>query len=112
MFILEILKNYGVDLYDSNTPPVVLLCLIIIILVILSILCFLNIMFYFVVLFSVEREYVQNIITKYKLLGKIIKFYHKTSYLFIGIEIIFFIWINSIIFYICFNIVYGYYSNI
>lgn len=43
----------------------------------------------FLVLFSVEREYVKNIIKKYKLLGKIINFYHKTSYLFIGIEIIF-----------------------
>ena len=37
MFILEILKNYGLDLYDPNVPPVVLLCLVILILSILSI---------------------------------------------------------------------------
>ena len=69
-------------------------------------------MFYFIVLFSFETEFIQNIIKKYKLLGKIIRFYRNSSYYFIGIEIIFFIYINSIIFKICFIIVYGYYSKL
>lgn len=84
MFILEILKNYGLDVYDPNVPPVIIVFLIILILSIFSILCFWNIMFYFIVLFSFDTEFIQNIINKYKLLGKMIRFYRKSSYYFIG----------------------------
>ena len=112
MFILENLKNYGVDLYDPNLPPVVGMCLVLLVLSICSILCFLNIVFYFIVLFSFETEFIKNIIKNYKLLGKIIRFYRNSSYYFIGLEIILFLYINSIILDICFNIVYDNYSKL
>jgi hypothetical protein len=57
-FVLEILKNWGIDLYDPNTPPYVTFILCILILSVLSFLCFINIIFYVIMYLIVESKFV------------------------------------------------------
>jgi hypothetical protein len=117
MFLLEILKNWGIDIFDSSTPPLVGFALCILILSVLSVLCFINIVFYFVVLLIIDSKFVTDKINKNgaiwagwgKIITKIINFYKQTRPILIVIEILIFIWINQIIIYSCYRLVSAYY---
>ena len=111
MFLLEILKNWGIDIFDSTTPPNVIFAVCIMILSVLSVLCFINILFYFVVLLIVDSQFVTDKINKIgsKILNKIVKFYKQTRPTLIVFEILLFIWLNEIIISSCYRIISAYY---
>jgi len=56
MILLEILKYIGIDIYDHNVPSLVLLSLNLFLLIIISLSCFLNIIFYFIVINFLNRN--------------------------------------------------------
>nr|YP_010146929.1 hypothetical protein K4014_mgp38 [Cyclocybe aegerita]QQP21438.1 hypothetical protein [Cyclocybe aegerita] len=110
MFLLEILKFYGINLYDPSIPPFVLLCLCFLNLFIFSLGCFCNIIIYFTIIINKENKYVTQIRELQWLLGRLINLYIKSSYVFLVVEILLFFWINIIINLICFKIVNTYYK--
>jgi hypothetical protein len=60
--IIDIFNYLGIDLNDSNIPPFVLVFMGFFILCLLALITFLNILFYFLVLFFIEKEYIKKIV--------------------------------------------------
>jgi hypothetical protein len=58
--IMDIFSYLGIDLNDPNVPPFVLLFLGFLILCLLALITFINIIFYFLVLFFLETEYIKK----------------------------------------------------
>lgn len=113
-YLLEILKNWGIDIYDSSTPPFVLFALCILILSVLSVLCFINIIFYVIMLLIVDSKYVTDKINKNgmatpEILKKFVNFYKQTRPILIVFEILLFIWVNEMIISSCYRVVSEYY---
>lgn len=100
----KILDFLGIDLSDPNIPTEVLLSLSILFLTIVSVLCFINLMCYFIILRISDTEMVQNYIKDKRFLFKMVNFYKKISIWTIAYEIVFYIFVNYYIIYICFKI--------
>jgi hypothetical protein len=106
MFLVELFKYFGINIYDVNIPNNVLLALCFMLLIIFSVLCFINILIYFFVLYIFENKSILERIEKIdkviirKIILKLINFYKKSSILFIVFEIlIFFVGkLNNILF--------------
>src|ERR1700726_65820 len=100
MFIVELFKYFGINIYDVNIPNNVLLALCFMLLVIFSVVCVINILIYFFVLYVCENksifEKIDNIdkVIIRKILLKVINFYKKSSIFFIVFELFIFFWVN------------------
>jgi hypothetical protein len=58
--IVDIFNYLGINLNDPSIPPIVLLSLSVFILCSVALLSFLNILFYFLVLFFIDTEFIKN----------------------------------------------------
>ena len=62
------------------------------ILIIISTLCFLNIIFYVFVLYTIETKFMQEQMERWKLLKRIMNIYKKTNIAFIVFEVLLFVY--------------------
>ena len=110
MFLLEILKNLGIKLSDTdNVPFEVLFSTNILILCTVSIFCIFNIIIYLLVIKSIDTAYIQSKIIKYSIVRKFLNLYKKTSMTFIVIEFSFILYIHCFIIHSCYRIITAYY---
>lgn len=109
MILIELLKYLGINIYDNSTPPEVIYALCIMLLSIMSVICFFNLLIYFIVLFALDSKYIQDKIDGFKKLQKIINLYKNTRIYFILFEVLLFIWLNGIIILTSYKIVSSYY---
>ena len=110
MFLLEFLKNLGINLSDTdNVPFEVFFSTNILILCTVSMFCVINIIIYLLVIKSIDTEYIQSKIINYSIVRKILNLYKKTSMTFIVIEFSFILYIHCFIFHSCYRIISAYY---
>ena len=110
MFLLEILKNLGINLSDTdNVPFEVFFSTNILILCTVSMFCVINIIIYLLVIKSIDTEYIQSKIINYSIVRKILNLYKKTSMTFIVIEFSFILYIHCFIIHSCYRIISAYY---
>ena len=110
MFLLEFLKNLGINLSDTdNVPFEVFFSTNILILCTVSMFCVINIIIYLLVIKSIDTEYIQSKIINYSIVRKILNFYKKTSMTFIVVEFSFILYIHCFIFHSCYRIISAYY---
>ena len=110
MFLLEFLKNLGINLSDTdNVPFEVFFSTNILILCTVSMFCVINIIIYLLVIKSIDKEYIQSKIINYSIVRKILNLYKKTSMTFIVIEFSFILYIHCFIIHSCYRIISAYY---
>ena len=110
MFLLEILKNLGINLSNTdNVPFEVFFSTNILILCTVSMFCVINIIIYLLVIKSIDTEYIQSKIINYSIVRKILNLYKKTSMTFIVIEFSFILYIHCFIIHSCYRIISAYY---
>ena len=110
MFLLEFLKNLGINLSDTdNVPFEVFFSTNILILCTVSMFCVINIIIYLLVIKSIDTEYIQSKIINYSIVRKILNLYKKTSMTFIVIEFSFILYIHCLIIHSCYRIISAYY---
>ena len=110
MFLLEFLKNLGINLSDTdNVPFEVFFSTNILILCTVSMFCVINIIIYLLVIESIDTEYIQSKIINYSIVRKILNLYKKTSMTFIVIEFSFILYIHCFIIHSCYRIISAYY---
>ena len=113
MFLLEFLKNLGINLSDTdNVPFEVFFSTNILILCTVSMFCVINIIIYLLVIKSIDtvaETYIQSKIINYSIVRKILNFYKKTSMTFIVVEFSFILYIHCFIFHSCYRIISAYY---
>ena len=110
MFLLEFLKNLGINLSDTdNVPFEVFFSTNILILCTVSMFCVINIIIYLLVIKSIDTEYIQSKIINYSIVRKILNLYKKTSMTFIVIEFSFILYIHCFINHSCYRIISAYY---
>ena len=110
MFLLEFLKNLGINLSDTdNVPFEVFFSTNILILCTVSMFCVINIIIYLLVIKSIDTEYIQSKIINYSIVRKILNLYKKTSMTFIVIEFSFILYIHCFIIHSCYRIISAYY---
>ena len=110
MFLLEFLKNLGINLSDTdNVPFEVFFSTNILILCTVSMFCVINIIIYLLVIKSIDTEYIQSKIINYSIVRKILNLYKKTSMTFIVVEFSFILYIHCFIFHSCYRIISAYY---
>ena len=105
---LDLLLNWlGISLVENATDsPVFLLSACVLIFSIIALLCAINIIFYFIVLYFIENKNLLEKISKYKILLKLIKFYKKTTMFYLAVEILIFIYCFGCIIWYTANVVY------
>ena len=110
MFLLEFLKNLGINLSDTdNVPFEVFFSTNILILCTVSMFCVINIIIYLLVIKSIDTEYIQSKIINYSIVRKILNLYKKTSMTFIVIEFSFILYIHCFTIHSCYRIISAYY---
>ena len=110
MFLLEFLKNLGINLSNTdNVPFEVFFSTNILILCTVSMFCVINIIIYLLVIKSIDTEYIQSKIINYSIVRKILNLYKKTSMTFIVIEFSFILYIHCFIIHSCYRIISAYY---
>ena len=110
MFLLEFLKNLGINLSDTdNVPFEVFFSTNILILCTVSMFCVINIIIYLLVIKSIDTECIQSKIINYSIVRKILNLYKKTSMTFIVIEFSFILYIHCFIIHSCYRIISAYY---
>ena len=110
MFLLEFLKNLGINLSETdNVPFEVFFSTNILILCTVSMFCVINIIIYLLVIKSIDTEYIQSKIINYSIVRKILNLYKKTSMTFIVIEFSFILYIHCFIIHSCYRIISAYY---
>ena len=101
---LDLLLNWlGISLVENATDsPVFLLSACVLIFSIIALLCAINIIFYFTVLYLVENKTLLEKISKYKIILKLVNFYKKITMFYLIIDILTFIfWNICILIYKC-----------
>ena len=113
MFLLEFLKNLGINLSNTdNVPFEVFFSTNILILCTVSMFCVINIIIYLLVIKSIDtvaEPYIQSKTINYSIVRKILNFYKKTSMTFIVIEFSFILYIHCFIIHSCYRIISAYY---
>ena len=103
---LEFLNSIGIHV-NENSAPILLFACSIWILAIVSMLCFINIMFYFSILYILDNEKVLIKLSQWPFLIKIINFYKSIRTGFIVFELILFIISLGSIIWLCSRIIFG-----
>ena len=117
MFLLELLKQYtGMSLSDmQNLPPQVGLLLGFLLLSAISLFCVFNIIFYLLVIITIDTDYIKNILSANSrtafYLKRLLNFYKKSSITFIALEFCFIIYIHGFIIHTCYLIVSAYFFH-
>lgn len=108
--IMDIFSYFGIELNDPNVPPFVLVFLGFFIFCLLALITFINILFYFLVMFFIEKEYIKKKIENRKILIKIVNLYKKTRFVFVMYEILFFLFLLGYMMFMCLKVINHYYS--
>ena len=87
MFILNYLNKLVTSLYDESIPGEGKLALALFMLCIILLLSYINTIFYFIILISLDNKTVQNWINQWDLFKKIVNIYRKTRIGFLIFEI-------------------------
>ncbi len=103
--IFELLNKLGINITENSSPIFLFACSILI-LSLISLVCFIQIMLYFLINYYSENEKFINKISKLPILLKIVKFYKISNIVSIMIEIGFFLLSMTSIIYLCFKVVY------
>jgi hypothetical protein len=111
MIILYQLNELLSKLQDNSIPDDGKLALGFLILSVISLLCFINILTYFIVLYTIETKFMQEKMDRWKLLKRIMNLYKTTSIYFIGFEILLFLYVNGFIIWSCYRLVSFYLNN-
>ena len=110
MNILYLILNYlGVDL-NSDVSVFVKFLYVIILLSVIIVICLLNVLFYFLIIYLIEDLKILDKFTKFKLPNfvlSLIKLYKNTRKLFIVYEVCFALFIALMLIWLCSRIVYG-----
>jgi hypothetical protein len=108
--IMDIFSYLGLDLNDPNVPPFVLLFVGFLILCLLALITFINIIFYFLVLFFIEHEYIKKKIENRKFLIMFVNIYKKTRFVFVMYEILIFLFLMGYMIFTCLKVINHHYS--
>lgn len=108
--LLSLFNYYGINLDEPSLPLAVFLSGHIFLFTIVSVISFVNLAVYFIILQVSDTKIVLKFIENKNYLKKIISFYKKTTIFTISIEIIFFILANYFTLNLCFIVINGYYK--
>lgn len=104
----EFLHSLGVNItIDGNSSPVVLFACVILVLSVIALLCFINIVLYFAVLYITEHKVFIDKINKYKYIEKLVLVYKKTRISYLVFEIILYFVCSCSIIWFCIRVIYG-----
>ena len=106
--ITDFLRLLGINItINDSTSPIVLFACVILVLSIIALLCFINIVIYFTVLYLTEHKIFIDKISEYKYILKIINIYRKTRLPYLLFEIILYLICSCSIIWFCIRIIYG-----
>lgn len=96
----QFLQTLGINVSADSDPHLLFICSLFV-LAILSMVSFINMLIYCVVLYIKEHKLFLEKISKYKLLSKLVPFYRKTRISFLFLEILKFLGCLSSIIVLC-----------
>lgn len=105
---MQFLSSWGihVNLNGSSDPMLVLFCCILA-LSIVSLISFIQVLFYFLVLYITDHKYIIDKISKYIVLVKIMNIYKQTRIVYIIFEVLIFLLCILFIIWLCVRVIYS-----
>ena len=104
-FFFQFLQTLGINVNANSDPHLLFICSLFV-LAILSMVSFINMLIYCVVLYITEHKLFLEKISKYKLLSKLVPYYRKTRISFLILELLIFLGCLSSIIVLCYKFIY------
>lgn len=106
--LLIFLNNLGILVpIDESSSPIVLFALCILVLSVVSLLCFINILLYFMILYITEHKILLDKLPTNVLFIKILNFYKQTRIFFIFVAVTLLVFSLCSIIYLCSKVIQG-----
>lgn len=97
LIILNILNYFGIVIENENNHPFAAYSFIILFISLLLLLCFFNILLYFSLIILLDNKLFNEWLKDWPILKRIANIYKNTRIIFIVFEVLFFIWMISIL---------------